>query len=217
MKRRLSNQQERVHLKLDGQTLHQKDTRTYLRITMDRRLTWKNQLLGNQARAKISLALGKKLLCTEWGADQNMLRKALCRENLPSPWIWNGSKLCHCKIKFKQAIQSAAPGHENDDWRHAEHTYIGHGDSHRSATYWRQEIKVLMQTTKFRRLQDHPMHERMNQPTRGGLKRSNFLQHSRILKRRNPELLDHMPKPIPSVKSYQDEPLLETTSPKNVH
>ena len=45
------------------------------------------------------------------------------------------------------------------------------------------------------------MHERMNQPTSGRLKRSNFLQHSRILERRNSELLDHVPKPIPSVKT----------------
>ena len=45
------------------------------------------------------------------------------------------------------------------------------------------------------------MHERMNQPTSGRLKRSSFLQHSRILERRNSELLDHVPKPIPSVKT----------------
>ena len=60
----------------------------------------------------------------------------------------------------------------------------------------RQEIKILTQAAKFKRLQDHPMHERMNQPTRGRLKRSNFLQHSRILERRN-----HMPKPIAAVKT----------------
>ena len=35
----------------------------------------------------------------------------------------------------------------------------------------------------------------------GGLKRFNFLQHSRILEMGNPELLDHMPNPIPSVKT----------------
>ena len=65
----------------------------------------------------------------------------------------------------------------------------------------RQEIKILTQAAKFKRLQDHPMHERMNQPTRGRLQRSSFLKHSRILERRNPELLDHMPKPIPAVKT----------------
>ena len=65
----------------------------------------------------------------------------------------------------------------------------------------RQEIKVLTQGEKFKRLEDHPMHKRMNQPTRGRLKRSNFLQHGTILERRNSELLDHVPKPIPSVKT----------------
>ena len=65
----------------------------------------------------------------------------------------------------------------------------------------RQEIKVLTQAAKFKRLQDHPMHERMNQPTRGRLKRSNFLQHSRILERKSSELLEHMTKPILTVKT----------------
>ena len=34
-----------------------------------------NQLQKNQARAKIRLALVKKLSCTEWGAGQNVLNK----------------------------------------------------------------------------------------------------------------------------------------------
>ena len=71
----LSNQKHSVHLKLNGQTLHQEDTPTYLGVTLDQRLTWKNQLQKNQARAKIRLALMKKLSCTEWGADQNVLKK----------------------------------------------------------------------------------------------------------------------------------------------
>ena len=35
----------------------------------------KNQLQKNQARVKIRLALMKKLSRTEWGADQNVLKK----------------------------------------------------------------------------------------------------------------------------------------------
>ena len=90
----LSNQQQRVHLKQNGQTVHQENTPTYLGVTLDRRLTWKNQLQRNQAISKIRLALVKKLSCTEWGADQNVLKKkkekkkkkkALRRENPPSP------------------------------------------------------------------------------------------------------------------------------------
>ena len=71
----LSNQKHSVHLKLNGQILHQEDTPTYLGVTLDRTLIWKNQLQKNQARAKIRLALMKKLSCTEWGADQNVLKK----------------------------------------------------------------------------------------------------------------------------------------------
>ena len=80
----LSNQKHSVHLKLNRQTLHQEHAPAYLVVTLDRRLTWKNQLQKNQARAKIQLALMIKLSCTEWGADQNVLKKALCRENPPS-------------------------------------------------------------------------------------------------------------------------------------
>ena len=76
---------QRVYLKLNGQTLHQEDTLTYFGVTLDQRLTWKNQLQRNQARAKIRPALMKKLSRTEWGADQNVLKKNICRENSPSP------------------------------------------------------------------------------------------------------------------------------------
>ena len=37
----LSNQKHDVHLKLNGQTLHQEDAPTYLGDTLDQRLTWK--------------------------------------------------------------------------------------------------------------------------------------------------------------------------------
>ena len=71
----LSNQKHSVHLKLNRQTLHQEDTPTYLGVTLDWRPTWINEIQKNQARAKIRLALMKKLSCTEWGADQNVLKK----------------------------------------------------------------------------------------------------------------------------------------------
>ena len=72
----------------------------------------------------------------------------------------------------------------------------GNQSTDRSAASTRQEIKVLTQAAMFKRLQDHPMYDRMNQPRRGRLKRSNFFQHSRIFERRNSE-----PKPIPSAKT----------------
>ena len=65
----------------------------------------------------------------------------------------------------------------------------------------RRNIKLLTQAAKFKRMHDHPMHSRMSKPTKGRLKRSSFIQQSRMLERRHPELLDHMPQPIPSTLS----------------
>ena len=98
-------------------------------------------------------------------------------------------------------VQSAALGHRNDGWRHGVPTYICYTDNNRCTTNRRQVIKVVTQAAKFKRLQDHPMLERMNQSTRGRLGRSNFIQYSRIFERKNPELPDHITKPIPSVKT----------------
>ena len=70
----------------------------------------------------------------------------------------------------------------------------------------RKNIKVLTQAAKFKRLQNHPMHERMNMPTKGRLKRSSFINQSRILEKIDPEILNHIPTPIPitaSVPSWE--------------
>ena len=198
----LSNQEHSVHLKLNGQTLHQEDTPTYLGVTLDRRFTWKNQLQKNQARAKIWLALMKKLSCTEWGADQNVLKKLYIGRIRPvleyrmaaSSTV---AKSNSCKLsRVQHQAMTMMTGAMRSAPISAMETVTG-----LQPLEDRQEIKVLTQAAKFKRLQDHPMHERMNQPTRGRLKMSNFLQHGRILERKNSELLNYMPKPIPSVKT----------------
>ena len=191
-----------MHSELNGQTLHHEDTPTYLGITLDQRFTWKNQLQKNQASVKIQLALMKKLSCTERGTDQKVLKK-----------LYVGR--IHPVLEYGMAAKSTAAKSNSSKLSRMQRQAIRMMiDTMRSTPIFamemvtglqtledRQEIEVLTQAAKFKRLQDHPMHERMNQPTRGRLKRSNFLQHSRILETRNPELLDHMPKSIPSVKT----------------
>ena len=57
-------------------------------------------------------------------------------------------------------------------------------------------IKVPTRAAKFKRLTDHPMHSWISKSTKGKLKRSSFIHHSRILERQQPEPLDHMPEAI---------------------
>ena len=74
---------------------------------------------------------------------------------------------------------------------------------------------MLTQASKFKRLTDHPMHSRMSKSTKGRLKRSSFIHHSRILERQQPELLYHMPEPIhtavPCWKDKSSQPSSRTS------
>ena len=45
----------------------------------------------------------------------------------------------------------------------------------------RRDTKLLTQAAKFRRLQDHPMRDRLAQPTKRRLKRESFVHQSRKL------------------------------------
>ena len=47
----------------------------------------------------------------------------------------------------------------------------------------RRDCKLLNQAAKFKRLQDHPMRQRLFQPTKGRLKRGSFIHQSRIVER----------------------------------
>ena len=175
----LSNQHHRVHLKLNGQRLHQEDTPTYLGVTLDQRFTWKNQLQKNQARSKM-----KKLSFTERGADQNVLTKLYAGRILPvlEYGMAARSTIAKSNSSMLSRVQHQAMRMMTDAMQStpvsAMETIIG-----LQPLEDRQEIKVLTQAAKCKRLQDHPMHEHINQPTRRRLKRSNFLQHSRILER----------------------------------
>ena len=61
----------------------------------------------------------------------------------------------------------------------------------------RRDLKLLSQAAKFKRLQDHPMRQKLSQPTKGRLKRESFTHQSRMLERRQEDILDHDPKEIP--------------------
>ena len=61
----------------------------------------------------------------------------------------------------------------------------------------RRDLKLLNQAAKFKRLQDHPMRQRLSQPTKGRLKGKSFIHQSRILERRQEDILDHDSKEIP--------------------
>ena len=71
----LSTKEQKATLHINGQTLLAEDNPTYLGVTFDKRLTWKQQTEKAEARAKVRLALMKKLAGTTWGADTVTLKR----------------------------------------------------------------------------------------------------------------------------------------------
>ena len=71
----LSTKEQKATLHINGQTLLAEDNPTYLGVTFDKRLTWRQQTEKAEARAKVRLALMKKLADTTWGADTVTLKR----------------------------------------------------------------------------------------------------------------------------------------------
>ena len=71
----LSNKEQKVNLKLEGQNVKQDKCLTYLGITFDPRLTWKHQIEKTQTKIIQRLSIPKKLAGTQWGANAYILKK----------------------------------------------------------------------------------------------------------------------------------------------
>ena len=79
----LSNKEQTVNLKLEGQKLKQDKCPTYLGITFDPRLTWKHQIEKAQTKGIQRLSILKKLAGTQWGANADILKKTY------KGYVWN--------------------------------------------------------------------------------------------------------------------------------
>jgi len=80
----------------------------------------------------------------------------------------------------------------------------------------RRDTKVMTQAAKYKRLESHPMNDRMKMPTKGRLKRSSFIHESRAREERNPELLEYTASPLvqnTAVPAWKREtyPVIRTT------
>ena len=171
---------------------------TYLGVTFDKRLTWKQQTEKAEARAKVRLALMKKLAGTTWGADTVTLKRLYIGGVRPvleygmTAWGTTAksnfdrvSKVQNQATRIITGAMKSMPIMELETI-----TGLRSLDDHRY-------LKLLSQAAKFKRLQDHPMRQRLPQPTKGRLKRESFVHQSRMLEHQQEDILDHDPKEIP--------------------
>ena len=63
-----------MKIMLDDTELEHTDSATYLGITFDKRQTWKTHISGAEAKARRKLALLRKLVGNQWGAEETILK-----------------------------------------------------------------------------------------------------------------------------------------------
>ena len=174
----LSTKEHKAKLCTNGQTLLAEDNPTYLGVTFDRRLTWKKQAEKADTRGKVRLALMKKLAGSSWGADATTLKRLYTGRVRPvlefGMTTWG--TLAKTNIDRVNKVQNQATriitGSMKSTPIQELETITGlqpHGDC--------RDTKLLTQAAKFKRLQDHPMKDRLSQRTKGRLKsRGSFVQ-----------------------------------------
>ena len=72
---RQQKKQNSIKLRIDGSLLKHNSNSTYLGITFDQKMTWKQQIDKVEKRAKTRLTLMRKLSGASWGADHNTQKK----------------------------------------------------------------------------------------------------------------------------------------------
>ena len=179
----LSTKPQKASLTLNGVNLKEDPTPTYLGVTLDKRLTWKAQVQKSQTKAKLRLALMKKICGTGWGADQKVLKKLYVGNIRPVLEYGMAASSTAAKSNFAKLtrIQNQAMRMMTCAMRTTPITSLETTTGLQPLKDKREE-KVLSQAAKFKRLEDHPMNQRMRQPTKMRLKkRTSFIRKSRDL------------------------------------
>ena len=137
----------------------------------------------------------KKICGTGWGADQNVLKKLYIGNVRPVMEYGMAATSAASKsntVKLTR-IQNQAMRMMTGAMRTTPITSL-ETTTGLQPLKDRRDGKVLSQAAKFRRMEDHPMNQRMRQPTKSRLKsRTSFIHHSRDLER---DVQSHIPKPI---------------------
>ena len=70
----LSPKTQSVKLTMDDINIAMEDQQTYLGVTFDKRLTWKQHIITAEAKARRKLNIMRKLAGTKWGANEKVLK-----------------------------------------------------------------------------------------------------------------------------------------------
>lgn len=176
----LSTKLKAPRLTLSSHQLQEDPAPKYLGVIFDPRLTWKNNLAETERKGKSRLNIMKRLSGTTWGADLETQKKLYIGYVRPV-LEYGAPATCTTAISNQKTIdrlQNQAmrimTGSMKSTPITAMETTTGLMDMNS-----RRAMKMNIQAAKFDRLDNHPMHCRMNERSECRLKRSSFVEKSR--------------------------------------
>ena len=169
----LSPKKEEVNLKINGESIPQQDTPTYLGVKLDKRLTWAPHIANMESKAIKKMAVMKKLAGTKWGANANILKQVYSGSVRPQleygATSWGTAaktntnklnKVQNASLRIITGAMKTTPITEMEKT-----AKIQPLDD-------RRKEKVLIQGEKMKRLPSHPLHKKLGEHTKSRLKRS---------------------------------------------
>ncbi|BFZ08560.1 hypothetical protein BsWGS_11599 [Bradybaena similaris] len=185
----LSTKQKAGNIKINGVPLREDKQSTYLGVTFDDRLTWKEHINKATANARRKLAILRKLSGTTWGASGKILN-SVYQQSIRPHLEYGSAAWCTAS---KTALQ------ELDKVQNQELRIITGGMKSTPIVKMeeigriqplreRRDTKVLTQAEKFLSMPNHPMKNRFQNLGMGRLKRSSFIQQAKRLRRQTSDL-----------------------------
>ena len=182
----LSPKVEVLNLRFQGRKLELDETPKYLGLKLDRRLTWKTHLEEAQAKAMRRLSIMKKLAGTTWGAVPKVLKTIYTGAIRPvmeygnTAWATAAntntnqlSKVQNAGLRIITGAMKTTPIRSMEvatDLRPLDN---------------RREEKIYIQSEKIRRLNNHKLHDKINELTKNRLKRTSFNHLARRIRSEN--------------------------------
>ena len=184
----MSTKPQKILLTINGQILPKDETPTYLGVTFDPRLTWKQHIDKCQTKGTMRTALLKKLAGTDWGANGKILSRAYTGYVRPaleygmSAWGTAAKSNTQKTSKIQNRNLRIITGGMNTTPITEMETCTGLPSMEE-----RKNEKILTQYAKFKCLESHQMNQRLSRPTKERLKEvasytplNSFRNHSQI-------------------------------------
>lgn len=171
-------------LTLGNTILKMEDQQTYLGVTYDKKMTWKHHISQAESKARRKLNIMRKLAGTQWGANETILKS-----------VYQGTVRPHLEYGSSSWMTAAKTHHNSLDKVQNQALRIITGSMKSTPIDKMEEVtgisplserrkqKAMLQATKYKCSQDHPMKTRLEKMSSGRINRSSFASETRALHR----------------------------------